>query len=288
MIKTKKQKTINGLAITYRDVDSLKPYRNNPRTHSEAQIDVLVASLKEFGWTNPILLDGKNDIIAGEGRWRAAKKLGITMVPCIDLSHLTPTQRKAYVIADNKTALLAGWDDDLLRLELEALKLEGLDIGLLGFDDTELERILNARSVGATDPDDVPPVPANPVARTGDLWRLGRHVLLCGDATIRHDVERLLDGARPNLMAVDPPYGTNYDPTWRIGMRRSNGSIVGAGAIGKVNNDDRADWYEAWALFPGDVVYHGTPVCMQVTRNMRSKKRVSKCELRLFGRNSSS
>jgi ParB-like chromosome segregation protein Spo0J len=112
------QKTINGLEITYRDVESLRPYKNNPRTHSDAQIDVLVASLKEFGWTNPILLDGKNGIIAGEGRWRAAKKLGITSVPCIDLSHLTPTQRKAYVIADNQTALLAGWDDESIALRV--------------------------------------------------------------------------------------------------------------------------------------------------------------------------
>jgi ParB-like chromosome segregation protein Spo0J len=183
MIKQLKQKTINGLAITYRAVDSLRPYEHNPRTHSDAQIDILVASLKEFGWANPILLDEKNGIIAGEGRWRAAKKLGITVVPCIDLSHLTPTQRKAYVIADNQTALLAGWDDDLLRLELEALKLEGLDITLLGFDDAELASILESRRIGATDPDDVPPVPDKPVARTGDLWRLGPHFFVCGDAT---------------------------------------------------------------------------------------------------------
>jgi ParB-like chromosome segregation protein Spo0J len=166
------QKTVNGLEITYRDVESLRPYKNNPRTHSDAQIDVLVASLKEFGWTNPILLDGKNGIIAGEGRWIAAKKLGTTSVPCIDLSHLTPAQRKAYVITDNQTALRAGWDDDLLRLELESLKLEGLDLGLLGFDDAELNRILAERSRGATDPDDVPPVPVKPVARPGDLWQL--------------------------------------------------------------------------------------------------------------------
>jgi hypothetical protein len=190
MIENQHRKTINGLAITYRAVDSLRPYEHNPRTHSDAQIDVLVESLKEFDWTNPILLDGKNGIIAGEGRWLAAKKLGIMMVPCIDLSHLTPTQRKAYVIADNQTALLAGWDDELLRLELEALKLEGLDIGLLGFDDAELARILDKRSIGATDPDDVPPVPANPVARTGDLWELGPNLLLCGDATNKGDVAR--------------------------------------------------------------------------------------------------
>jgi ParB-like chromosome segregation protein Spo0J len=253
------QKIINGLAITYRDVDSLKPYKNNPRTHSDAQIDTLVASLKEFGWTNPILLDGKNGIIAGEGRWRAAKKLGMTSVPCIDLSHLTPAQRRAYVIADNQTALLAGWDDDLLRLELESLKLEDFDLGLLGFDDTELERILNARSIGATDPDDVPPVPVNPVARTGDLWRLGRHLLHCGDATNKDHVARLLGNSNPHLMTCEPPYGVNYDADWRNSAQRANGQPYGGRALGKVTNDDCVDWRAAWRLFKGDVAYvwHG-------------------------------
>jgi hypothetical protein len=159
----------------------------------------------------------------------------------------------------NQTALLAGWDDDLLRLELEALKLEGLDVTLLGFDDAELASLLDARSVGATDPDDVPPVPANPVARTGDLWQLGRHFLLCGDATNKDDVARLLVKTKPHLMTADAPYGVAYDPAWRNRADRRNGKPYGARAVGLVTNDDRADWSAAWHLFPGDVAYcwHG-------------------------------
>jgi DNA modification methylase len=259
MIRKPEQKTINGLTITYRAADSLTPYANNPRTHSASQIDVLVASLKEFGWTNPILLDGNNGVIAGAGRLMAAKKLGLTSVPCIDLRHLTPTQRRAYVIADNEIALLAGWNDDLLRSELEALKLEGLDIAWLGFDDAELASILNTRSVGATDPDDAPPVPVNPVASTGDIWHLGRHRLLCGNACERADVEALLAGAQPHLMVTDPPYGVNYDADWRNSAQRASGQPFGGRAVGKVTNDDCVDWRDAWTLFKGDVAYvwHG-------------------------------
>jgi ParB/Sulfiredoxin domain len=222
-------------------IERLVPFARNARTHSDVQIDQIAASIREWGWTMPILTDEDGTILAGHARVLAARKLGLAEVPVIVARGWSEAQKRAYVVADNKLTLNSGWDEELLRIELADLKLQDFDLGLLGFDDTELERILNARSVGATDPDDVPPVPVNPVSRTGDFWRLGPHRLMCGDATSAEDVGRLLDGARPNLMAVDPPYGTNYDPTWRIGMRRSNGSIVGAGAIGKVNNDDRAD-----------------------------------------------
>jgi DNA modification methylase len=143
----------------------------------------------------------------------------------------------------------------LLRIELADLKLEEFPLGLLGFDDTELASILNSRSVGATDPDDVPPVPANPIARPGDLWQLGRHVLLCGDATERADVDMLLAGEQPHLMIVDPPYGVEYDPDWRNRADRKSGRPIGARAVGRPVNDHRSDWSAAWNLFPGDVVY---------------------------------
>jgi hypothetical protein len=142
---------------------------------------------------------------------------------------------------------------------LEALKLEGLDITLLGFDDAELASILESRRIGATDPDDVPPVPVNPVTRTGDLWQLGRHYLLCGDATNKDDVARLLVNGDARLMVTDPPYGVNYDADWRNSAQRADGQPFGGRAVGKVTNDDRVDWRAAWRLFNGDVVYawHG-------------------------------
>jgi hypothetical protein len=163
-------------------------------------------------------------------------------------------KKRAYAIADNKLTLNFAWDEELLRIELGDLKLEEFPLGLLGFDDSELASILNSRSVGATDPDDVPPVPVNPVTRTGDLWRLGRHYLLCGDATNKDDVERLLETERPHLMIVDPPYRVEYDPNWRNRADRKSGRSIGARATGRPVNDHQSDWSAAWALFPGDVV----------------------------------
>jgi ParB-like chromosome segregation protein Spo0J len=174
-------------------IDRLVPYARNARTHTPAQIDQIAASIREWGWTMPVLVDEDGMILAGHARVLAAQKLRLADVPVIVARGWTEAQKRAYVIADNKLALNAAWDEELLRIELSDLKLGDFDIGLLGFDDAELNRILAERSTGATDPDDAPEKPANPVSRTGDLWRLGRHLLLCGDATIRHDVERLLD-----------------------------------------------------------------------------------------------
>jgi len=223
------------------------------------QFDQIAASIREWGWTMPILVDENGTILAGHARVLAARKLGLAVVPVIVARGWSEAQKRAYVIADNKLTLNADWNDELLGIELADLKLQDFDLGLLGFDDTELERILNARSVGATDPDDVPPVPANPVARTGDLWRLGRHLLLCGDATNKQDVARLLVNANPHLMVTDPPYGVNYDADWRNSAQRANGQPYGGRAVGKVTNDDCVDWRAAWRLFEGDVAYvwHG-------------------------------
>jgi DNA modification methylase len=250
--------------ITLRPVADLIPYVNNPRTHSDEQVAVIAGSIREFGWTNPVLIDGRNGIIAGHGRVLAARKLGLAQVPCIELAHLTDAQRRAYVIADNQTALRAGWSDELLRLELGQLQAANFNLDLVGFDPDALASLFApVGAQGRTDPDALPMPPKNPVATRGGLWALGRHRLLCGDATSQADVERLLAGAKPHLMVTDPPYGVEYDPMWRhlhdLNLGRKIGGNFSGRATGKVNNDDRCDWREAWALFPGVVAYvwHG-------------------------------
>jgi len=244
---------MSGLSITYRPIGALVPYARNARTHSAAQVALIAGSIREYGFTNPVLVDGENGIIAGHGRVLAARQLGMATVPVIELAHLTEAQRKAYILADNRLAEQAGWDKDLLALELGDLRDLAVDLASLGFEAAELDALLNG---DASDPreEEVPPVPAAPVSRPGDLWLLGTNRLLCGDATRELDVARLLGIVRPHLMVTDPPYGVNYDPGWRneVGAARTR-------RTGKVLNDHRADWREAWALFPGDVAYvwHG-------------------------------
>lgn len=247
----------SDLAVQYRPISSLEPYGRNPRVHSEAQIDQIAQSIREYGWTNPVLVDGEYGVIAGHGRLLAAMKLGIAEVPVIELSHLTPAQRQALVLADNKIAENAGWDIGLLREELLALDHLGFDLGLTGFALAEIEQIITwaPRNGGLTDPDEAPAAPVNPVTRLGDTWLCGRHRVLCGDCTNAHDVTAVLGDTVPQLMVTDPPYGVQYDADWRNRADRANGKPYGARATGKVTNDDRADWREAWALFPGDAAY---------------------------------
>ncbi|MBP0495709.1 site-specific DNA-methyltransferase [Pararoseomonas indoligenes] len=236
-------------------VAELIPYARNARTHSPAQVAQIAASIREFGWTNPVLVDGERGVIAGHGRLLAARQLGMTEVPTLELSHLTPAQRRAYVLADNRLALSAGWDEDLLRVELAELGADGFDLELTGFDSDEIAGFLAEPISGLTDPDEVPSPPEVPVSALGDIWLLGRHRLVCGDCTDPVAVEAALGGVRPHLMVTDPPYGVEYDPAWR------NEALEGSKTqrTGKVLNDHRADWREAWALFPGDVAYvwHG-------------------------------
>jgi len=229
----------------------LIPYANNARTHSPAQVSKIAASIKEFGFTNPILIDANNGIIAGHGRVLAAQKIKLAMVPVIELGHLTDAQRRAYILADNRMALDAGWDADLLKLELLSLKDEGFDLELTGFGLDEIGELLNDGTEGLTDPDDVPEVPAVPVSVLGDVWILGRHRLVCGSSTEADTVSKALNGVTPHLMVTDPPYGVEYDASWR----EKAGLNITSAATGKVLNDDKADWSEAWALFPGDVAY---------------------------------
>ena len=241
-----------GLHIEHRPVPALIPYVRNPRTHTEGQVAQIAASIREFGWTNPILVDGENGVIAGHGRLMAARKLGLSTVPVIELDGMSEAQKKAYVIADNQTALNAGWDTELLGLEIGELDSLGFDLSLIGFSDVEIAGLLAPGTGGLTDPDAIPEVPRQPVSREGDLWLLGGHRLFCGDSTSARNVERVLDGVKPHLMVTDPPYGVSYEPAWRERAGLSAGSGL---ARGKVDNDDRCDWREAWALFPGDVAY---------------------------------
>ncbi|MGE4048656.1 MAG: site-specific DNA-methyltransferase [Acetobacteraceae bacterium] len=235
-------------------VQDLIPYARNARTHSDAQVAQIAASIREFGFTNPVLVDGERGVIAGHGRLLAARKLGMTEVPVIELAHLTPAQKRAYILADNRLALSAGWDADLLRIEFADLQLEGFDLALTGFEPDEIAGFLAEPTEGLTDPDDVPDVPTNPVSRPGDVWLLGAHRLVCGDCTDAAVVEQALAGVKPHLMVTDPPYGVEYDPAWR-----NRAGISTTRRTGTVANDHRADWREAWALFPGDVAYvwHG-------------------------------
>lgn len=237
-----------------RKVADLIPYARNARTHSDAQVAQIAASIKEFGFTNPVLIDGERGIIAGHGRLMAARKLGMTEVPTIELSHLNPTQRKAYVLADNQLALNAGWDEDLLAMELGELADSDFSLDLIGFSQTDLDKLLNGYGGdGLTDPDDTPEPPVHPLTEAGDVWVLGRHRLVCGDSTNADVVAKALNGVKPHLMVTDPPYGVEYDASWRLeAMPEKN---TDRGSHGKVSNDDCADWREAWCLFPGEVAY---------------------------------
>jgi hypothetical protein len=174
----------------------------------------IAASIKEFGFTNPILVDENNGIIAGHGRLAAANLLGLQEVPTIELAHLSPAQRKAYILADNKLALNAGWDIETLKAELEGLQELDFDLSLTGFDSGELAGLMDTHG-GLTDPDEVPPLPEHPIAVLGDVWTLGRHRLVCGDSTDADVVAKCLNGVEPHLMVTDPPYGVEYDANWR-------------------------------------------------------------------------
>jgi DNA modification methylase len=227
-------------------VADLIPYARNARTHSDEQVAQIAASIREFGFTNPVITDGKNGIIAGHGRVLAARKLGLSDVPTVELSALTEAQKRAYIIADNKLALNAGWDFQMLGVEFEEIQALNFDLGLTGFSPEEIGKVLAKTNTGLTDPDDAPSAQEKVVTELGEVWLLGKHRIVCGDSTKADDVAKALNGVSPHLMVTDPPYGVEYDPT-----RTSNN----AAKAGRVLNDDRADWREAWALFPGDVAY---------------------------------
>jgi DNA modification methylase len=189
----------------------LIPYARNSRTHDDFQIQQIAGSIREFGFTNPVLIDADNGIIAGHGRVMAAGKLGMDKVPCIRLGHLTDTQRRAYIIADNKLALNAGWDDEMLALELGELAALDFDMDLIGFTEDELAGLLAETTEGETDPDDVPEPPVDPVTVPGDVWVMGKHRLLCGDSTSIDDLRKLCGERDVDMWLTDPPYNVAYE-----------------------------------------------------------------------------
>ena len=242
--------------VERRKVSDLTPYARNSRTHSDEQVAQIAASIKEWGWTVPVLIEPDGGIIAGHGRVMAAQRLGIAEVPCMVADGWSEGQKRAYIIADNKLALNAGWDDELLSVEFAELGEMGFDLGLTGFGEMELASLLADKTEGLTDPDAVPDAPEIPVTVEGDVWLLGRHRIICGSSTEADTVAKVLNGVEPHLMVTDPPYGVEYDATWRGKAGHAN---LGKNRTGIVENDDRADWSEAWALFPGNIVYvwHG-------------------------------
>ena len=213
-------------------VNKLIPYAKNSRTHSPEQVGQIAASIKEFGFRNPILVDGVG-IIAGHGRLLAAQKLGLDQVPTIDCSDMTESQKKAYIIADNKLAMNAGWDTSMLSIEMKDLKDEGFDLALLGFDDKELNALLEPEVAdGLTDEDATPELPKEPKTKLGDIYILGNHRLMCGDSTSIDDAEKLMDGLLADLVFTDPPYNVDY-------------SGRGANNLGTIKNDNMsADDFE--------------------------------------------
>lgn len=271
---------IETLRVEYRKVETLIPFARNPRTHSDAQVAKLAASIVEFGWTNPVLVDGSQGIIAGHGRLAAARKLGLAEVPVIELGHLTLAQKRAYVIADNRLALDAGWDEEMLAIELAELSESGYDLTLTGFSSDEIEQLLvDAEDGAGTDDstdtsedaaDDVPDAPVNPVSRSGDVWQLGAHRVICGDAADATVVTALMAGDTAVLCFTSPPYGNQRDYTntiidWDALMRgvfnqlpmAANGQVlVNLGLIHREQEvipywDDWLDWMrtQGWRRF---------------------------------------
>lgn len=203
---------MNDYPYYKKSINDLIPYVNNSRTHSDEQVNQIASSIKEFGFTNPVLIDEQGGLIAGHGRVMAAKKLKLDEVPCVELKGLTEAQKKAYIIADNQLPLNAGWDLDMLKLELEALNEMEFDIDLLGFDDEFMSGLLEEEPCsGLTDEDDCPEPPEKPVSVLGDIWQLGDHRLICGDSTSIDAVEKLMDGHKADMVFTDPPYGVDYE-----------------------------------------------------------------------------
>jgi DNA modification methylase len=232
-------------------IERLRPYEKNARTHSQEQVDQLVKSIEEFGFTNPILVDSGDGILAGHGRLMAAKVAGMRQVPVVVLDYLDEDQRRAYILADNKLAMNAGWDDEMLREEIEALKDAEFDLDLIGFSEEELEDLFDGEGVeqldseGLTDADEVPEPPVDPITKPGDLWTLGNHRLLCGDSTNIQHVERLMDGKKADMVFTDPPYNIGY---------QDMGAKFDKIANDKMSDDEFLDFLRS-TVMPSEVMY---------------------------------
>lgn len=216
------------ISFEYADINSLIPYALNSRTHSDEQVAQIAASIREFGFLIPVLTDSNGGLIAGHGRILAARKLGLVKIPVVVADGLTETQKKAYVIADNQLALNAGWDLDILRVELEALTEMNFDTHLLGFDDDFLRKLLIEENGGLTDPDDAPDLDDSRVVnKNGDVWLLGKHRLMCGDATCLSVLERLCEGQMVDMWLTDPPYNVGYVGKTAAAMTIRNDAMSG-------------------------------------------------------------
>lgn len=223
--------------IEFVSIEQLIPYVNNARTHDDAQVAQIAGSIKEFGFNNPVLIADDNSIIAGHGRVMAARKLGLKEVPCMRLSHLTETKRKAYILADNRIALNSGWDNDLLMIELKDLDMDGIDLSILGFDADEINALLNpiTETEGLTDEDEVPEPPPEPITKLGDIWILGNHRLMCGDSTSIDAVDKLMPETA-NMVFTDPPYLMNF-----TGGIHADGSKSFNAKHGAIKNDKMSE-----------------------------------------------
>lgn len=218
---------MNKITVTYFPLDSLNYYAKNSRTHSEEQIVQIAASIKEFGFTTPLLIRADKTIIAGHGRAMAARKIGMTEVPCIVLDHLTETQARALVIADNRIAQNAGWDFDMLKVEFADLSQLGFDLSLSGFDIDEIADLLTPPGTeGLTDPDEVPEAPAQPVTAPGDIWVMGNHRLMCGDSTMVDHMQQLVKGQLVDMWLTDPPYNVAYEGKTKDALKIKNDAMA--------------------------------------------------------------
>lgn len=215
------------LRVESRSIEALIPYAHNARTHSDAQVAQIAASIVEFGWTNPILVDGTSGVIAGHGRLLAARQLGLATVPIIELTHLTLAQKRAYILADNRLAENAGWDEELLALELAELRDADFDLDLIGFSEDELDELLgDGETEGQTDEDTVPEAESKPISRAGDVWLCGNHKVICGDATSSEDYAALLGGELIDMTFTDPPYNVDYGNNPRDKIRGTQREIL--------------------------------------------------------------
>lgn len=241
------------LKVQHWPIERLAPYPTNPRKNDHA-VERMADAIREFGFRIPVVAKSDGEVVDGHLRLKAAVALGMKNIPVALADNLTDAQVRAFRLLANRSATWAEWDFDLLEAELQQLKIENFDLSLTGFDDNELAKMLAPE--GNTDPDDAPDVEATVISKPGDLWLLGRHRLLCGDCTDAATVARALGATKPHLMVTDPPYGVAYDATWR---GKAGHATLGKNRTGKVVSDDRADWRDAWALFPGNIAYvwHG-------------------------------
>jgi DNA modification methylase len=239
-----------GMSIVSFRLDQLKAYERNPRRNDGA-VDRMIGSIEEFGFKIPILVLSDGTVVDGHLRLKAATQLGMTEIPAILCDEWTEAQVKAFRLLANRSAGWAEWDTELLKIEMADLQAADFDLALTGFEALEIENLFKEEVAASSEEvdEEVPQPPADPVTKPGDVWLLGKHRLMCGDSTVITEVEKLLVGAQPSLMVTDPPYGVDYDPKWRDQLDHV------ARATGEVENDDRADWSDAYSLFTGDVVY---------------------------------